>query len=77
MSPAPDPGLLQMLAQLQGGGGMPSQMAGPPPMGGPPEAAEPGEGGSNPLMMALMQLLAGSGQGGQPMAPSMPMGGNC
>ncbi len=71
------PGLSQLLAMLSAGG---SPQAGPPtgdPMammgGGPPEAAE-GEGGQNPLIALLMQLLAG--QGGMPgMPPAMAGGG--
>lgn len=57
-------------------GGMPPGMMGP----APPEAAE-GEGGSNPLIAILLQLLAG--QGGMPMGggmgePSTPMSqGGC
>ncbi len=69
------PGLMQLLAQLQsGGGGMPPgpPMGGMPPgLMGPPEAAE-GESGQNPLIMLLMSLLAGQGGG---MPPGMPPGG--
>lgn len=54
-------GLMQILSQLQGGGGMPPGPAQGMPMGGPSEAAE-----GNPLMMLLMQLLAGSGGQGMP-----------
>lgn len=74
-------GLMQILSQLQGGGmpqqGMPPQGMPPGMMGGgPPEAAE-GEGGSNPLIMLLLSLLAGQGQmptgGQQGPSPAMAM----
>lgn len=73
--PAGGPGLMQMLAQMQGG----ASPQGMPP--GPPEPAE-GEGGS-PLIQMLLAILMGQGggQGGMPSMPpaiaggGMPMGG--
>lgn len=66
-------GLMQMLAQLQGGGGMPPQG---PPMGDPQDAGE-GEGG-NPLIQLLLSMLMGGGQGMPQGGPPMtPQGGGC
>lgn len=78
MESAGGPSLMQLLAKLQGGA--PPSAGGAPPglppgmMGGPPEPAE-GEGGSNPLIAMLLQLLAGQG-GGQGMPPpsGLPIG---
>lgn len=69
------PGLMQLLSQLQGGGG---PMQGPPGMMGDPQDAGEGEG-SNPLIQLLLSMLTGQGGGqGMPMSGGgMPQGGNC
>lgn len=79
MDSAGGPGLMQMLAQLQGGGVMP-QMPSGGPIGMPPGMMGDAEGeGGNPLIQMLLAMFMGQG-GGQGMPPAtagggMPMGG--